>query len=173
MLTLEEQMIPPLIPMLYVMTLPESPRFLLQKAQHYPEENMQRRRKYTLAAFKALEKLNKTKLQASRELMYIYYSLEAEPKDPWQKTIKQLWTNKRTRHALLASVTVMFLQQFCGVNVLAYYSTPLLQETFERDTFKGDPDAIKKAFEVGDPPQVLTCFQGCFNRYTQMKEALN
>lgn len=140
-------MIPPLIPMLYVMTLPESPRFLLQKAQHRAVENMQERRKYVLAAFKALEKLNKTKLQASRELISIYYSLEAEPKDSWLETIKQLWTNKRTRHALLASVTVMFLQQFCGVNVLAYYSTPLLRDNFKKLDYE-DLDATKKAFEV-------------------------
>lgn len=156
-------MVPPLVPVVLVWLLPESPRFLLQKAQRCPATDMRKRRKYALAAFKALESFNKTKLQASRELISIYYSLEAEPMVHWLETIKQLWTNKRTLHALYASVTVMFLQQFCGVNVLAYYSTPVLRETFKGhgDT---DSEATKKAFEVGGiAPRVPTRSSSCFD----------
>ena len=36
---------------------------------------------------------------------------------------RQLFTVPRNRRAVLASVIVMFMQQFCGVNVIAYYST--------------------------------------------------
>lgn len=149
-------MVPPLLLVVFVWFLPESPRFLLQKAQRCPDTDMRKRRKYALAAFKAFEQFNKTKLQSTRELISIYYSLEAEPKDHWLETIKQLWTNKRTLHALIASVTVMFLQQFCGVNVLTYYSTPVLRETFIGHGDAG-PEANKKAFEVGGiSPHILT-----------------
>ncbi|KAL9084699.1 MAG: hypothetical protein Q9165_007947 [Trypethelium subeluteriae] len=87
----------------------------------------ERRASYIQAAFASLIKLNKTKLQASRELFVIYRSLKEEPDDPWYSTVKQLWTSRRTRNALIASVITMFLQQFCGVNVLAYYSTSALE----------------------------------------------
>ncbi|KAL9068011.1 MAG: hypothetical protein Q9157_006634 [Trypethelium eluteriae] len=87
----------------------------------------ERRAEYVRDAFASLIKLNKTKLQASRELFVIYRSLKEEPDDPWYSSVKELWTNRRTRNALVASVITMFLQQFCGVNVLAYYSTSALE----------------------------------------------
>ncbi|KAF2229056.1 general substrate transporter [Viridothelium virens] len=118
-------MVLPIIPILYIYTLPESPRFLLQAAIRATEQ--ERRAEYVRDAFASLIKLNKTKLQASRELFVIYRSLKEEPDDPWYSTVKELWTNRRTRNALVASVITMFLQQFCGVNVLAYYSTSALE----------------------------------------------
>lgn len=114
-----------IIPMLYIFTLPESPRFLLRAAIR--ATNIAQERKYVLAALDSLGRLNKTKLQAYRELFSIYYSLEEELDDPWYQTVKGLWTQRRTRNALIASLITFFLQQFCGVNVLAYYSTSALE----------------------------------------------
>lgn len=144
--------------MLYVFTLPESPRYLLQtairlqakvRAKHdggtdvpTPAE-LKKVATCIRRAYESLRKLNKTELQATRELILIYYSLREEDKgrNPcWYKTsIPDLFKHRRSRHALYASVTTMFLQQFCGVNVLAYYSTPVLLNTLE-----GDPGSPKK-----------------------------
>jgi hypothetical protein len=39
----------------------------------------------------------------------------------------ELFTVPRNRRATLASWIVMFMQQFCGVNVIAYYSTTIFE----------------------------------------------
>jgi MFS family permease len=45
-----------------------------------------------------------------------------------QKPFSELFTLGRNRRALTASVITMFLQQFCGVNVSAYYSSTILRD---------------------------------------------
>ena len=40
----------------------------------------------------------------------------------------ELFSIPRNRRAALASFIVMFMQQFCGVNVIAYYSTQIFRE---------------------------------------------
>lgn len=140
-------MVPPLIPMLYIFTLPESPRFLLQKAiravpldkEDEPDDSAAKtaRKKYILQAWKALKGLYPTKVQASRELMWIYHGLEnsrgtgspdglGSSQTSKGSTLIKLWTHARTRNALVASAITMFLQQFCGVNIMAYYSSSVL-----------------------------------------------
>lgn len=131
------QALPPLIPMLYVFTLPESPRYILQTAIRLRAVNADLKEvaRCIERAHASLKRLNRTELQATRELFMIYHSLEQENvrvgrDHRWYKTsILQLFTHQRSRHAMYASVTVMFLQQFCGVNVLAYYSTTVIQDT--------------------------------------------
>lgn len=129
--------------MLFVFTLPESPQYLLQKANRLQaamaEQGKNRERlqsqvaKCIESAYKSLTRLNKTDLQATRELMLIYHSLkhESEGRDhSWYKSsILELFKEKRSRHALYGSLTVMFIQQLCGVNVLVYYSTSVAQST--------------------------------------------
>lgn len=39
--------------------------------------------------------------------------------------LKEFLTIRRNRNAMVASEIVMFLQQFCGVNVIAYYSSEI------------------------------------------------
>lgn len=144
------QAIPPLIPMAYVFTLPESPRFLLQRAIKMQESKQQSREvaKLVRKAYQALVKFNKTELQATRELITIYHSLKNERMHRTSqgfKAISELWTHPRTRYAMLASVTVMFLQQLCGINVLAYYSTDLIQHTLaEKDLTSSLPSKASK-----------------------------
>jgi MFS family permease len=41
----------------------------------------------------------------------------------------QLFSVPRNRRAALASVIVMFMQQFCGVNVIAYYSSNIFSSS--------------------------------------------
>ena len=42
--------------------------------------------------------------------------------------VVELFTVPRNRRAVLASGVVMFLQQFCGVNVIAYYSSNIFSQ---------------------------------------------
>lgn len=126
--------------MAYVFTLPESPRFLLQRAIRKQKFDGERHEiaKLVKKAYQGLVKFNKTELQATRELILIYFSLREERNvggNKWYQAITELWTQHRTRYALLASATLMFLQQFCGINVLAYYSTTLIQDLPESGNF--------------------------------------
>lgn len=128
--------------MLYVFTLPESPRFILKTVirrraemgdSDFDPADLKDVARGIERAYNSLDRLNKTPLQATRELFLIYHSLKQESRlegheDHWLKTsLLELIRHPRSRHALYASVTVMFLQQFCGVNVLAYYSTTVIQ----------------------------------------------
>jgi hypothetical protein len=44
------------------------------------------------------------------------------------RRIKELFTIRRNRNAMVASEIVMFLQQFCGVNIIAYFSSAIFIE---------------------------------------------
>lgn len=101
----------------YVFTLPESPRWLLGKA-------MAGKTGYYRKAFQSLVRLRRTRLQASRDLFSIYHMLLEEEKIKGSRNrFIEMFTVARNRRALLAGVIVMFMQQLCGVNILAYYSS--------------------------------------------------
>jgi len=77
----------------------------------------------------SLCKLRHSKLQAGRDLFLIDHLLEGEQEImEQQKPFSELFTVGRNRRALVASVICMFLQQFCGVNVTAYYSSTILKD---------------------------------------------
>ncbi|KAF2202978.1 hypothetical protein GQ43DRAFT_390975 [Delitschia confertaspora ATCC 74209] len=119
---LASPMVLPLIVVAYVYTLPESPRWLLMKARKG------NKKKYEEALL-SLISLRHTKLQAARDLFMINHLLQGEEEVLTQtKPFSELFTVGRNRRALTASVICMFLQQFCGVNVTAYYSTQILVE---------------------------------------------
>ncbi|KAI9736268.1 MAG: hypothetical protein M1834_001154 [Cirrosporium novae-zelandiae] len=119
-LILGSPMILPIVVVLYVFTLPESPRWLLLKA-HDGDKT-----KYS-KAFDSLCQLRNSKLQAARDLFLMNHLLKVE-KEIWNEShrFRELFTIRRNRRALIASLITMFFQQFCGVNVLAYYSTYVL-----------------------------------------------
>ena len=112
----------PVVVCAYVFTLPESPRWLLAKARRGKP-------RYFSKAFTSLRRLRRTPLQAARDLFLIYHMLEEEEKIKQHRhRFVELFTVPRNRRALRAGVIVMFFQQFCGVNVLAYYSSLIFQK---------------------------------------------
>ncbi|KAG8686806.1 hypothetical protein FRC11_008342 [Ceratobasidium sp. 423] len=109
--------VPAIAVMAQVYFCPESPRWLMDKGR-YPQ------------AFESLCRLRKTKIMAARDLYYIHTLLVAEeqvkPSGKWR--VLELFTVPRNRRASLASFVVMFMQQFCGVNVIAYYSSTVFSQ---------------------------------------------
>ncbi|RPD60523.1 hypothetical protein L226DRAFT_570024 [Lentinus tigrinus ALCF2SS1-7] len=104
--------IPALILVAQVYFCPESPRWYMMKG-HY------------MQAFRSLRRLRHTDLQAARDLYYIHVLLEAEREVNKRAPNRflELFTVPRNRRATLASSILMFMQQFCGVNAIAYYSS--------------------------------------------------
>lgn len=75
-------------------------------------------------AYSSLLRLRNHKLLAARDLFYIHVLLEEERKIVTGRfRVLELFTVPRNRRASLAAFIVMFGQQFCGVNVIAYYSS--------------------------------------------------
>ncbi|OJT05084.1 Major myo-inositol transporter IolT [Trametes pubescens] len=108
--------IPALIIMTQVYLCPESPRWLIGKGRYDK-------------AFESLLRLRKSKLQAARDLYYIHVLLETEREIQTGRSLfLELFTVPRNRRATLASTIVMFMQQFCGINVIAYYSSNIFAQ---------------------------------------------
>lgn len=108
-------MIPAVIVCILIPFYPESPRWYLTKNRHGD-------------AFKAICRLRNHKLQAARDLFYMHVGLQAEREAMSigkQSRLKEFFTVRRNRNAMVASEIVMFMQQFCGVNVIAYYSSEI------------------------------------------------
>ncbi|KAJ4468263.1 MFS sugar transporter [Lentinula aciculospora] len=80
-------------------------------------------------AYHSLARLRRHPIQAARDLYYIHILLEAE-KDIIRNRNKflELFTVPRNRRATLASFIVMFMQQFCGINAIAYYSSNIFSQ---------------------------------------------
>ncbi|KAL7271887.1 hypothetical protein RUND412_005329 [Rhizina undulata] len=108
---------PALLVCLQVYFCPESPRYEMLNGNHS-------------RAFDSLARLRWTKVQAARDLFYMHTLLEAEKHiERGKSKFVEMFTVPRNRRALVASEIVMFMQQFCGVNVIAYYSTVIFSES--------------------------------------------
>ncbi|KAF2711944.1 hypothetical protein K504DRAFT_372680 [Pleomassaria siparia CBS 279.74] len=102
-------MLPAVIVCCFVLLCPESPRWYLSKGRH-------------AAAYETMCKLRYNKIQAARDVFYMAELLRAEEgMRIGQSKAKELFTVPRNRRAMVASEIVMFMQQFCGLNVIAYY----------------------------------------------------
>ena len=106
----------PILVCAQVYLCPESPRWYMMQGKYE-------------AAYNSMCRLRSTRLQAARDLYYIHASLEVEEslrrgKNPW----REMFTVPRNRRAAQSSFFVMFMQQFCGVNVIAYYSTQIFRD---------------------------------------------
>lgn len=110
----------PLIVCAQVYICPESPRWLIQHDK-------------IKKAYINFKILRPTELQAARDLYYAYIGVQMERKINKGKNFftmfLELFTVPRNRRATLASWIVMFMQQFCGVNVIAYYSTTIFEDS--------------------------------------------
>ncbi|KAI8960524.1 hypothetical protein F5Y11DRAFT_266191 [Daldinia sp. FL1419] len=111
-------LIPAVIVCAIVYLTPESPRWYLTKNRH-------------VDAYRAICKLRYEKVQAARDLFYMdtLLQIEKETMNIGQSKIKEILTIRRNRNAMIASEIVMFMQQFCGVNAIAYYSTEIFIES--------------------------------------------
>jgi len=105
--------IPPMIVMAQVYLCPESPRWYMSKGKFDK-------------AFHSFCRLRNHKVLAARDMYYANKLLEVEEAQRAGKNLfKEFFTLRRNRRAAQSAFFVMFMQQFCGVNVIAYYSTQI------------------------------------------------
>lgn len=121
--------------MAQVYVCPESPRWLMSKGRYDK-------------AYESLRRLRHSSLQAARDLYCelkscssrvhltlslladIHVQLEAEREVfTGRNRFLELFTVPRNRRAAIGSLIVMFMQQFCGVNVIAYYSSVIFRQS--------------------------------------------
>lgn len=107
-------MLPALVVIAFVFMCPESPRWYMSKNRHYK-------------AYQSMVRLRYEKVQAARDVYYMHTLLEAEREVEANQgnPLLELVKVPRNRRALIASEIVMFMQQFCGVNIIAYYSSQI------------------------------------------------
>ncbi|KIK67041.1 hypothetical protein GYMLUDRAFT_37077 [Collybiopsis luxurians FD-317 M1] len=108
--------VPALLICLQVFFVPESPRWYMSKGRYRD-------------AYDSLARLRHHPIQAARDLYYIHVLLEAENVVGRNRNkFLELFSVPRNRRATLASFIVMFMQQFCGVNAIAYYSSNIFSQ---------------------------------------------
>ncbi|KAI4760863.1 putative MFS myo-inositol transporter [Aureobasidium sp. EXF-3400] len=133
-LMLASTSIPPIIVCCMTTFAPESPRWLMSKG-HYRQ------------AFKSLCRLRQCRLHAARDLYDIHVRLmlehEIRPKSAWARATT-LFSVPRNRRAAQSAFFVMVMQQLCGVNVIAYYSSAIF-----RDAGFGEQQALLASMGTG------------------------
>lgn len=181
-------MVAPAVLFFLMMSLPESPRWHLLKARrlerHNPPGDRLEIEKQYEQAFHALRTLRHTKIQAARDLFYIdsWLRIEQLPEmshdlrenragtglgkirwRAWFQNTLELRRQPRCRRAMTAGLIVMALQQVCGVNVLAYYSSSVFKDslpdpvTTSNDTAQTDMEKDNIALGVGLAAEKYSC----------------
>ena len=109
--------IPPMFVCVQVYFCPESPRWYMEKGRWAD-------------AFESMKTLRFSKIQAARDMYYAAKLLEAEEasRETRGSIFHEFVKIRRNRRAAQSSFFVMFMQQFCGVNVIAYYSTQIFMD---------------------------------------------
>jgi sugar porter (SP) family MFS transporter len=106
--------IPPLVVMVQVYFCPESPRWYMEKGRYDK-------------AYESTRRLRLSPIQATRDMYYAYKLLEVERANRDGRSWTEFFTVRRNRRAAQSAWFTMFMQQFCGVNVIAYYSTTMFR----------------------------------------------
>ncbi|EEU39393.1 uncharacterized protein NECHADRAFT_43621 [Fusarium vanettenii 77-13-4] len=108
--------LPPLIVGSLVYLLPESPRWYMDKGNF-------------VEAYNSLRRLRKYDLQAARDMYLAWKFLQVEERSKEGHNIfKEFFSIRRNWRAAQSSWFCMLMQQFCGVNVIAYYSTKIFKD---------------------------------------------
>lgn len=116
-ITMGSTVIAPIIVCCQVLFVPESPRWYIKKGRYAD-------------AYNSLCRLRAHKIQAARDLYYMSVLIEINEKmNEGRNVLADIFVVGRNRRALYASQVVMFMQQFCGVNVIAYYSSEIFAES--------------------------------------------
>ncbi|AGO13602.1 AaceriAGL277Wp [[Ashbya] aceris (nom. inval.)] len=91
---------------------PESPRWLMGKGRYQD-------------AYAALLQLRNHRILACRDLFYQHVLLvqESTLEMSYFTRLKEIFTVRRNRNAFIAAFICAFMQQFCAINVIAYYSS--------------------------------------------------
>ena len=106
-----------LVLLLGIFFIPESPRWLMKKGKYQQ-------------AMQSFLRLRNTPLLAARDLYFAHCMLQEEEKIRRSKgpfPFLELFTVPRNLRATIGATIVMFGQQFCGVNVIAYYSSSIIK----------------------------------------------
>ena len=134
-----------------MLSMPESPRWHLLRAYFkYGSDKEIARFAHYESAFNSLRFLRRTRIQAARDLVVLDtwigqeirsdVTLEKQGESSYPTytyttffgaflaKFQKLFRNPRCQTALVASLIIMISQQLCGINVLAYYSTPIFFE---------------------------------------------
>ena len=131
----------PTVMVLLIQLCPETPRFLLLKG-------------HTAEALKSLAKLRNTSrddLTVMQELREIQQKIEDD-----SRQVSSSWQEFRSPHLykpLCISLSLMFFQQFCGINAVIFYTEEIFQEAGYYKDNPGIPAALIAAVKVG-----ATCF---------------
>lgn len=118
-LTLASACIPAIFVLIQIPYVPESPRWLMGKHKHRD-------------AFDSLKILRHSEIEAARDCFYQYVLLNEEGSYvgvSFYKRVIEMFSVRRNRNAALGAWIVMFMQQFCGINVISYYSSSIFVES--------------------------------------------
>lgn len=110
--------IPAIFVMAQVYLCPESPRWLMKRGRY-------------VDAFRSMQRVRNAPLLAARDLYLAHCLIEIEHEMEEKRggsSLWQLFTIPRIARATWASTIVMFGQQFCGVNVITFYSSTIIKE---------------------------------------------
>ena len=170
-------MIAPAVLFFLMISLPESPRWHLLKArrlerQNRPEDRLRIERQYA-KAFQTLRTLRYTTIQAARDLVYIDVWLRREhspetlhgsrrcmsiPWGKWFPNTTELVRQPRCRRAMTAGFIVMALQQLCGVNVFAYYSSSVFKTSLSNSSKSSNLCTLPQADRMNDTALAVGIF---------------
>ncbi|KAG5362849.1 Arabinose-proton symporter [Yarrowia sp. B02] len=116
-LMLGSALIPALLVCVQVLGCPESPRWHLARGE-------------ISKAYECMRVIRNSDVQAARDLFYAHVLLlEEQELKRGKNRFFELFTVPRNRRASWAAFIVMFMQQFCGINVIAYYSSNIFMES--------------------------------------------